>query len=88
MQKDCGLDIVPAEFCKEVLKFGLLEVSLSLFALKSACLYIQCLLSLVIRIAAVNDQCKIIDRLNQARTSLASTDCIDTYVELNTKFDL
>ena len=26
MQRDCGLDLVPAEFCKEVLKFGLLEV--------------------------------------------------------------
>ena len=26
VQQDCGLDIVPAEFCKEVLKFGLLEV--------------------------------------------------------------
>ena len=27
VQRECGLEIVPADFCKEVLKFGLLEVS-------------------------------------------------------------
>ncbi len=27
VQQDCGLDIVPTDFCKEVLKFGLLEVN-------------------------------------------------------------
>jgi len=26
VQRDCGLDIVPSEFCKETLKFGLMEV--------------------------------------------------------------
>ena len=26
VQQDCGLDIAPKEYCKEVLKFGLLEV--------------------------------------------------------------
>ena len=25
VQRDCGLDIVPTDFCKETLKFGLLE---------------------------------------------------------------
>lgn len=26
VQRDCGLDIVPEDFCKDVLKFGLMEV--------------------------------------------------------------
>lgn len=34
VQKDSGLDMVPSEFCKENLKFGLLEVRRILAAQK------------------------------------------------------
>ena len=38
VQRDCGLDIVPADFCKETLKFGLMEVlTLPLLSFTSEC---------------------------------------------------
>lgn len=33
IQRDCGLALMPDDFCKEVLKFGLMEASLLLLDL-------------------------------------------------------